>query len=249
MEFKNKTALITGAGSGIGRAIAIMYAERGANVVVNDINEEGGNNTVEIIKNAGGEATFVRADVGIAEEVKALVKKTVSLYNQIDFACNNAAITGEVKDTHEYSIECWDKLIRNNLSSIFYGMKYEIEEMLKAGSGAIVNMGSIMSKFVYPQMIGYVTAKHGLIGATITAAREYAKRGIRVNAVGPGTIETPFTKVLPDEIIEIVRGTHPMNRLGKPEEVAELVLFLNSDKARFITGGFYAIDGGYLTGK
>lgn len=246
-QLANKVAIITGAASGIGRAIAELYASEGAKLIVSDIAEEGGNETVNAIKEKGGEAIFVKADTSKAEDNKALVEKAVSQFGGLHIAVNNAGIGGPLAFAGEYPIEGWDKVIAINLSGVFYGMRYQIPAILKSGGGSIVNMASILGKVGTKGSAAYVAAKHGVIGLTEASALEYADKNIRINAVGPGYIVTPLiTNALDEATLKALVGLHPMGRLGKSEEVAELALWLNSDKASFVTGAYYNVDGGYL---
>ena len=247
-EFTGKVAIVTGASSGIGRASALFYAREGAQVVVSDINETGGQETVALIKAAKGEAFFVKTDVATPADCEALVKKTVKKFGRLDFACNNAGIGGEQNLTADYSVEGWQKVIAINLSGIFYCMKYEIPAMLKAGGGAIVNMASILGQVGFTGAPAYVAAKHGVIGLTKNAAIDYAAKGIRVNSIGPAFIRTPMIASLEEnaDALNMLIGLHPMGRLGLPEEVAELVIWLSSKRASFVTGAYYSVDGGYL---
>jgi NAD(P)-dependent dehydrogenase (short-subunit alcohol dehydrogenase family) len=246
-NFENKVVLVTGAGSGIGQAAAVLYAKQGASVVVSDINEKGAQETVKSITTAGGVASFVKADVSVAEDCKKLVEETVRLYKKLDVAFNNAGIGGEMNPVADMSIEGWLKVINVNLNSVFYCMKYEIPEMLKLGHGSIVSMSSILGQVAFANSAAYVAAKHGVIGVTQNAAVEYAKAGIRINAVGPAFINTPLLSALDNQMKEALVQMHPIGRLGEATEVAELVAWLSSDKASFVTGSYYAIDGGYLS--
>lgn len=249
MEHLNgKVAIVTGAASGIGRTCAQFFARDGASVVVSDIDEQGGQQTVQLIKDAGGEAILVLTDVSDHRQCKQLVDQTVERFGRLDYACNNAGIGGEQNPTADYSIEGWQKMIGINLSGVFYCMKYEIPEMLKSGGGAIVNVASILGRVGFYGAPAYVSAKHGVVGLTQNTAVEYGERGIRVNAVGPGFIRTPMISELEEdpETHQRLVSLHPIGRLGEPEEVAELVIWLCSDKASFVTGAYYPVDGGYL---
>lgn len=243
---ENKVAIVTGGGSGIGKSICILYAAEGAKVIVSDINEEGGNETVREIKDKGGEAIFFKADTSKPGDNKNLVEKAISQYGALHIAVNNAGIGGPLMPTGEYPIEGWDKVISINLSGVFYGMRYQIPAMLEAGGGTIVNMASILGQVGTQNAPAYVAAKHGIVGLTKTAALEYSSRNIRINSIGPGYIITPLLEVLDEATLKGLAGLHPIGRLGRPEEVAELALFLNSDKSSFISGSYHAIDGGYL---
>lgn len=201
-----------------------------------------------MIRDAGGEATFIRADVSDPGDCQALVDSTVERYSRLDIAFNNAGIGGEQNPTADYSIEGWQRLIGINLSGVFYCMKYEIPAMLQSGGGAIVNMASILGQVGFAGSPAYVSAKHGVLGLTQNAAVEYGAQGIRINAVGPGFIRTPLIAELEEneEAYNLLVSLHPIGRLGEPEEVAELVIWLSSDKASFVTGAYYPVDGGYL---
>lgn len=247
-EFDGKVVLVTGASSGIGRASALMYASQGASVVVSDINEAGGNETVREIRDRGGKAVFVQADVSQPADNQRMVQETLKQFGRLDIAFNNAGIGGETNPVADYSLEGWQKVISINLSGVFYGMKYEIPAMLQAGGGSIVNMSSILGAVGFTSAPAYDAAKHGVVGLTQSAALDYSKRGIRVNAVGPAFISTPLISSLEEnpQAKEALIKIHPMGRLGKAEEVAALVLWLSSDKASFVTGSYYPVDGGYL---
>ncbi|AMJ66008.1 SDR family NAD(P)-dependent oxidoreductase [Hymenobacter sp. PAMC 26628] len=245
-DLQGKTALVTGAASGIGRAVALLYGQHGAKVMVSDIDEAQGQQVVAKLTAAGAEAQFYKADVGDPAQCRQLVQATVAAFGTLDVACNNAGITGELSLTADYSLEGWQKIINVNLNSVFFCLKYELEVMLKQGAGSIINMSSILGQVGTPTLAGYVTAKHGVIGLTQTAAQEYAAQGIRINAVGPGYIDTPLLGAFSAETKAGLVALHPIGRLGKSEEVAELVIWLSSEKASFVTGAYYPVDGGYL---
>ncbi|HET6597330.1 MAG TPA: SDR family oxidoreductase [Anaerolineales bacterium] len=242
-----KVAIVTGGGSGIGQAACRLYAREGARVVVSDVDEKGGNETVRAIQEENGDAFFVRADVSNPDDCQAMVAATVQQYGRLDIAFNNAGIGGEANRTADYSVEGWQKVIAINLSGVFYCMKYEIPAMLNAG-GAIVNMASILGQVAFESSPAYVAAKHGVVGLTRTAAVEYAKQNLRINAVGPAFIHTPLISGLEEnkQVNDLLISLHPIGRLGEAQEVAELVIWLSSEKASFVTGSYYAIDGGYL---
>lgn len=242
-----RVAVITGAGSGIGRACALAFAREGARVVVSDVVVEGGNETVNLIKRANGEAAFVTCDVTQPQEIEALFNGVATQYGQLDCAVNNAGIGGTLAPTADYPLDNWRKVLDINLTAPWLCMKYEIQQMLKTGRGAIVNMASILGVTGTAFSGAYVAAKHGLVGATQTAALEYSKQGIRINAVCPGYIETPLltNAGLDSQIMQNLVNLHPIGRLGKPEEVAELVLWLCSDASSFVTGTAMLVDGGY----
>lgn len=246
--FDGKVAVVTGGGSGIGQAACYLYAREGAKVVVSDVSESSGNGTYRAIQEKNGEAIFVRADVANPGDCQALVEKTLEKYGRLDIAFNNAGIGGEANLTADYSVSDWRKVIDINLSGVFYCMKYEIPAMLKSGGGAIVNMASILGEVGFAQSPAYVAAKHGVVGLTKTAAIEYAREGLRINCVGPAFIRTPLISGLEqnEQTRDYLISLHPIGRLGEPEEVAELVSWLSSEKASFVTGSYYEIGGGYL---
>lgn len=246
-NFDGKVALITGGGSGIGRSSALYYSENGAKVVISDYNEESGNLVVEEIRQKSGEAEFILTDVSKSEDCKNMVEFTIQKYGRLDFACNNAGIGGEANLTADYSIEGWQKVMDTNLNSVFYCMKYQIPEMLKNNGGSIINMGSILSSVSFATAPAYVATKHALIGLTQSTAVEYGTQNIRVNCIGPAFIITPLLKDMSEDVLNFLVTKHPIGRLGQPEEVAELVLWLSSEASSFVTGSYYPIDGGYLS--
>jgi NAD(P)-dependent dehydrogenase (short-subunit alcohol dehydrogenase family) len=246
-----KSALITGGGGGIGRATALAFAREGARVAVADAAEAAAQETVALINRAGGQAMTLTGDVTDAGAVAASVKSVVAAYGRLDCAFNNAGIAGFQVDaggrkTAEWSEAAFDRMIAVNLKGVWLCMKYELEQMVAQGGGAIVNTASIAGLIGLPTSSGYVAAKHGVVGLTKTAALEYADDKVRVNAVCPGYIETPMTQ---DTMRR--RGTElmakvPFHRMGKPEEIAEMVVWLCSDRASFVTGAAYNVDGGYM---
>ncbi len=241
-----KVALITGAGSGIGKATALLMAKEGAKVVVADINEEHGNEAVEEIKKAGGDAFFVKADSSKAGDNEALVAATVKQYGGLDIAVNNAGIGGPLGLTGEYPLDGWQKVIDINLSGVFYGLRYQLPAMKEKG-GSIINVASILGMAGTRFSPAYVAAKHGVVGLTKAAALEYADKKIRVNSIGPGYIKTPLVmNALDEPTLNALVGLHPIGRLGESEEIAELILWLASPKSSFVTGAYYPVDGGYL---
>jgi NAD(P)-dependent dehydrogenase (short-subunit alcohol dehydrogenase family) len=244
---EERVALVTGAGSGIGRAIARQLAAEGASVVVSDLDEAGGAETVRGIEASAGRAVFVRADASRPGDSEALVAAAVGEFGGLHVAVNNAGIGGPMAPVGEYPLEGWERVIGVNLSGVFYGMRYQIPAMLESGGGSIVNVASILGQVGFRNSCAYVAAKHGVVGLTRNAALEYGARKIRVNAVGPGFIRTPLIErnMTPESRAALV-GLHPIGRLGESEEVAELVTWLGSEKASFVTGGYYAVDGGYL---
>jgi NAD(P)-dependent dehydrogenase (short-subunit alcohol dehydrogenase family) len=246
-----KVAFVTGGASGIGRATALTFAREGAKLVVVDMNEEGGQQTVHMITENGGEATFVEVDVTSASAVEAMISKTVETYGRLDCAHNNAGIAGRIRaPLHECSEDAWDQVLAINLKGVWLCMKYEIPQMLHQGSGAIVNTASIMGLVgSWSGTSAYNASKHGVVGLTKTAALEYATLGIRVNAVCPGYIWTPLIEnaLLSRPAMEAqIVSRHPVGRMGRPEEIAAAVVWLCSDAASFVTGHTMTVDGGYV---
>ena len=246
---KDKVALVTGGGSGIGRASALTFAREGAKVVVSDVVVEAGEETVQLIKNADGEAVFIKADVAQASAVEALIAKTVEAYGRLDCAHNNAGIEGNSAKVADYDEADWDRVIAINLTGVWLCMKYEIPQMLQQGSGAIVNTSSVAGLLGFRTGSAYVASKHGVLGLTKTAALEYAKSGIRVNAVCPGAVDTPMmgriTDHRPHRAAKMAAG-EPVGRMGTPQEIAEAVVWLCSDAASFVTGHPMTVDGGIV---
>lgn len=247
---EDKVALVTGGGSGIGRASALAFAGAGAKVVVSGRREKEGFETVALIRKDGGQGMFIKADVSNEAEVKALLAQSLSAYGRLDAAFNNAGVEGEVgKQTHEQSVANYRTVMDINVLGVLLAMKHEIGALLKNGGGAIVNNASVGGLIGFPGVSVYVASKHAVLGLTKTAALEYAKQGIRVNAVSPGGIETPmldrFTGGPGTDFFNQLAGMHPVGRLGRPEEIAEAVLWLCSDKASFVTGLSLTADGGW----
>lgn len=247
--FTGKVALVTGGSFGIGRASAVAFAREGARVVVADVDVAGGEETVASIVALRGEAMFVRADVSKLDQVAALVETTMKAYGRLDCAFNNAGIEGVMTPTHETTEENWDRVIAVNLKSVWLCMKHELPHMLRQGHGSIVNCASIAGLVGFPSAPAYVASKHGVVGLTRTAALENAKLGVRVNAVCPGIIRTPMidraTGGKAEAEAAFLAG-QPIGRMGTPEEVASLVLWLCSDGASLMTGQAIAVDGGWV---
>lgn len=247
--FEGKIALVTGGGSGIGRETALGLAAGGAKVVVCDVDEAGGAETVALVEQAGSSAIFVKADVGKPEQVEAAVNAGVESFGGLHIVVNNAGIGGEAALTGDYSLEGWHKVIDVNLNGVFYGMRYGLPAILSSGGGSIVNVSSILGLVGWGTAPAYVASKHAVAGLTKAAATEYAQQGVRVNSVHPGFIETPLlTKagITPgSDGYNFIASKHAMNRLGTADEVAHLIVWLCSDEASFVTGSNYTVDGGY----
>ena len=245
---KNKVVLVTGAASGIGRAIALVAAREGARLILSDIDPHAGQDTIKKVRALGAEALFAASDVGKAGDAQALVDQAMTHFGQLDVACNNAGIGGESALLADYPLDAWAEVINTNLSGVFFGMKAQIPAMLLHGGGAIVNTASILGMVGMATAPAYTAAKHGVIGFTQAAAIAYSAQGLRINAVGPGFIHTPMVSALEEDadVKAALIAAHPIGRLGLPEEVAELVVWLASSRASFVTGAYYPVDGGYL---
>jgi len=245
---KNKVVLVTGAASGIGRAIALVAAREGAHLVLSDVDVHAGNETCKQLHALGAEAIFSTSDVSKPDDARALVDQTMAHFGRLDMACNNAGIGGPAALLADYPLEAWSQVMNVNLSGVFYGMKYQIPAMLINGGGAVVNVASILGAVGFATASAYTAAKHGVIGLTQAAALEYSAQGVRINAVGPGFIDTPMISALDADpaVHALLVAAHPIGRLGQAEEVAELVVWLASSRASFVTGAYYPVDGGYL---
>lgn len=243
-QLENKVAIVTGGASGIGKAIVETFVREGAKVVIADLDDKLGN---ELLNNLGeGNVIFIRADTSLPADNKRIVEAAIENFGALHIAINNAGIGGESNPVGELSIEGWKKVIDINLNGVFYGMHYQLPEIEKVG-GTIINMASILGAVGFAQSSAYVAAKHGIVGLTKTAGWEYATKGIRINAIGPGFISTPLVdQSLDQEARTYLESQHAFQRLGKPEEVAELAVWLASDKASFVTASYYPVDGGYL---
>ena len=247
-----KVALVTGSGAGIGRATALKFAEEGAKVVVSDIDRSGGEETVSLITKGGGEAVFVKADVSKPDEVNALISEAVNAFGRLDCACNNAGIEGKIAPLADQSVEDFDQVLSINLRGVFLCLQAEIRQML-TGGGAIVNLASVAGLIGFPGLSPYVATKHGVNGLTKNAALEYGKNGIRVNSICPGGIDTRMLDSLAEQSTggaqsshEMMDPLHPIGRIGTTEEVAELIVWLCSPRASFVTGANIPVDGGYV---
>ena len=247
--FKDKVALITGGSSGIGKATALAFAREGAKVAIADVQVDEGHALAQQIRDDGGEAEFILSDMSKPSDIETMVKIVVESFDRLDFAFNNAGVEGDQGNTVDCTEENWNKVININLKGVWLCMKHEIPEMLKSGGGVIINCSSIAGLVGFPNMPAYVASKHGLVGLTKTAALENAKENIRVNAVCPGVIDTPmidrYTHGNEGVEAQLAAG-EPVGRVGQPEEVAEAVLWLCSEKASFVTGHAMAVDGGWV---
>jgi NAD(P)-dependent dehydrogenase (short-subunit alcohol dehydrogenase family) len=246
-DFSGKVAIVTGAGAGIGRASALGFARAGASVVVADIDENTGNETVALAQDTGGRALFVRTDVASSDDVQAMVARAIDEFGRLDYAHNNAGVAGEQHDVAEMPEAEWDRMQGVMLRGVYLCMKYEVPHLLADG-GAIVNTASGAGLIAYPGQSAYVSSKHGVIGLTKTAALEYGARGVRINAVCPGTVLTPMVETVIEEqgLEPQLVALHPIGRIGSADEVANAVLWLCSDDASFVLGHPLSVDGGYV---
>jgi NAD(P)-dependent dehydrogenase (short-subunit alcohol dehydrogenase family) len=246
-QFSGKVVVITGAGSGLGRASALLFAQKGAIVVVSDINHEGGLATVSQIEDNGGKATFIPCNVAKEEEVNALIDQTISLHGRLDCAVNNAGVGGIISPTHQYPLSNFEKVMAINTTGVFLCMKAELEVMLKQGFGSIVNVASVAGLAGLANSVAYTASKHAVVGMTRATAMEYARKGIRVNAVCPAFTITQMVENM-FEIIgdakDKLQATIPMKRFGQAHEVAEAIVWMSSDQNSFMTGSAIPIDGG-----
>lgn len=246
-NFEGKTALVTGGGSGLGEAISKDLAKNGVKVVVADVNLDAATRVANEITADGGTAVPFQGNTAVAEDSKKAVDFAVETYGALNYAVNNAGIGGASAPVGDVDIEDWDRVIAINLSGVLYGMRHQIPAILAAGAseGAIVNMASIHGAVAAPGNAAYTAAKHAVVGLTKNAAAEYGAQGLRVNAIGPGYIDTPLLAAAPKEVVSGLEAKHPLGRLGTAEEVANVTTFLLSDKASFMTGSYVLVDGGY----
>lgn len=248
-DFSNQVIFITGASSGIGRATALSFGRSKAKVMLADVNTDAGVMLAKTIKEAGGQAAFIKCDVSQEDEVRRAIAETVEVFGRIDCAFNNAGIEGQAGSTAECSTENWNAVMQTNLNGVWYCMKYQIKEMLKQKGGSIINCSSIAGLVGFPGSPAYVAAKHGVLGLTKTAALEYAKANIRVNAICPGVIETPMIDRFThgeDGSLQTLQAAEPIGRLGQAEEIAQAALWLSSSASSFVTGHPLVIDGGWV---
>ena len=247
---KGKVAIVTGGSGGIGRASAIALAREGVKVVIAARRQKESEETLQMIRDAGSDGIFVKTDITKEDDVKNMVDTTIKKYGRLDYAFNNAGVIEDSAPLADQTLETFHGTMSVNLRGVFFSMKYEIPQMLKSGGGAIVNMSSIAGLAGIPELSVYVASKHAVAGLTKAAAQEYAKLGIRINAVAPGAIETDMLRKVeagdPD-LQKSINAMHPIGRTGKPEEVAEAVVWLLSDKASFVVGHILSVDGGWAS--
>lgn len=252
-QFDNKVALVTGGSSGIGRATALTFAQGGAQVIIADMDENGADETLKAIQELGGDALYIHTDVSDDNSVQSMIKNAVATYGKLDIGVNNAGIEGVLTPTTDYPVDMFQKVIAVNLTGVWLCMKYEIPYLLKT-SGVMVNTASVAGLVGAPNASAYSAAKHGVVGLTKTAALEYARQGVRINAVCPAFIETPMvmerqlSASTNQEAYDRLVRAHPMRRLGKPQEIADAIVWLCSDQTKFMTGHCLTIDGGLTAG-
>jgi NAD(P)-dependent dehydrogenase (short-subunit alcohol dehydrogenase family) len=244
-DMNGKVAMLTGAARGIGAAAAHSFVQRGANVVICDVLADDARATVEALKAAGGKADFVQTDVADPDSVKAAVEHTVSTFGRLDYALNNAGIF-RAAPLAELEVEDWQRVVDVNLSGVFYCLKFQLQHMLEAGAGAIVNTASVWSYAASGGQTAYVATKHGVVGLTKNAAFDHGGSGVRINAIAPGPIETPMTAGVPEEVMAKIIGRTSSNRYGQPEEVARAATWLCSEEASYVNGAVLSVDGGWL---
>lgn len=244
-----KVTIVTGGSAGIGEATVLALARRGGRIVIGDLDESGGDRVVRAVRDGGGDALFVRTDTSVPEDAEALVRAAVETYGRLDGAVNNAGVVGPSALTGEYPLDGWQRVMSINLDGVFYGARYQIPAMLDSGGGAIVNVASILGQATFAGTPAYVASKHGVVGLSKQIANEYAAQGITCTAVGPGFIETPHRSRprLEGDGRTRIEGLHPAGRLGRPEEIAEVIAWLITEAPPFLNGAYLPVDGGYLT--
>lgn len=247
-QLDNKVAIVTGSASGIGKATVMLFAREGAKVTVSDINEAGGKKVAEEINNNGGKAIFVKANTTKTDDHQRLVEETVKAFGALHISVNNAGVGSEFSKLADVKPEDWQRVIDINLTGVFYGMKYQIPEMIKSGGGSVINIASILGQVGFEGSAAYVASKHGVVGLTKAGALDHALDKVRVNAIGPGFIYTGLVNedIMGKEAIQDLEQKHALHRLGEPNEISAMCLFLASDAASFVTGGYYPVDGGFL---
>lgn len=251
-SMQGKVALVTGGGSGIGQETALAFVRKGARVAITDVVEKNGQDTVQKVSALGGEALFVQADVSKPADMERAVQETVKRFGRLDYGVNNAGIGGASNTVADYTPEDWNKVIGINLTGVFLSLKYELQQLIKQGQGgAVVNVASILGLVGFANAAAYVSAKHGVVGLTETAAIENSRNGIRVNAICPGFIRTPLISsagiMEESDAYKAIAAMHPIGRFGEPTEIANAIVWLCSDEASFVSGEAFRVDGGYVS--